>query len=84
MKKVISQNKTISRLVVEIITAIGLFSVITGFLQKIFHLGSIYDPIILGLTPRDFFALGGIAFLLAIAISCRRILKHLEGIAQKK
>ena len=84
MQKAISFHKTISRLVMEIIIATGLLSVTIGALQKLFHLGSIYEPHIMGLTPKDFIAFGSVAFLLAIAIASRRILKHLEFVAEKK
>ena len=84
MKKTISIHKTVSRMVGEIIIAVGLLSVTIGILQKLFHLGSIYDPRLMGLTPKDFFAFGGILFLLAIAVASRRILKHLEVLAEKK
>ena len=68
----------------EIIIATGLLSVTIGVLQKLFHMGSIYDPHLMGLTPKDFVAFGGIAFLLAIAIATRRILKHLEFLVAKQ
>ena len=84
MKKAISLHKTISRLVIEIIIAAGVLSVTIGVLQKLFHLGSIYDPHLMGLTPKDFIAFGSIAFLLAIAFASRRILKHLELLVEKK
>ena len=84
MQKAISFHKTISRLVMEIIIATGLLSVTIGVLQKLFHMGSIYDPHLMGLTPKDFVAFGGIAFLLAIAIATRRILKHLEFLVAKQ
>ena len=84
MKKAISLHKTISRLIVEIMIAIGLLSVTIGVFQKLFHLSSIYDPHLMGLTPKGFIAFGGIAFLLAIAIASRRILKHLEILVEKK
>ncbi len=84
MKKTISLHKTVSRMVNEIIIAIGLLSIAIGVLQKLFHLDSIYDPRLLGLTPKDFLAFGGIFFLLAIAVASRRILKHLEILIEKK
>jgi hypothetical protein len=84
MQKAISLHKTISRLVIEIIIATGLLSVAIGVLQKIFHLGSIYDPHLMGLTPKDFIAFGSILFLLAMAIASRRMLKHLEVLVAKK
>jgi len=84
MQKAISLHKTISRLVIEIIIAAGVLSVTIGVLQKLFHLGSIYDPHLMGLTPKDFIAFGSIAFLLAIAFASRRILKHLELLVEKK
>lgn len=68
----------------EVIIAIGVLSITTGVLQKLFHLNSIYDPRILGLTPKDFLAFGGICFLLAVAIASRRILKHLEILVERK
>ena len=84
MQKAISLHKTISRLVIEIIIAAGVLSVTIGVLQKLFHLGSIYDPHLMGLTPKDFIAFGIIAFLLATAIASRRMLKHLEILVAKK
>jgi hypothetical protein len=84
MQKAISLHKTISRLFIEIIIATGLLSVSIGILQKLFHLGSVYEPHLMGLTPKDFIAFGSVAFLLAIAIASRRILKHLEFVAGKK
>ncbi len=68
----------------EIIIAVGVLSVSAGVLQKLFHLDSIYDPRMLGLTPKDFLAFGGICFLLAIAVAARRILKHLEILVEKR
>lgn len=68
----------------EIMIAIGLLNVTIGVLQKLFHLNSIYDPHLMGLTPKDFVAFGGIAFLLAIAFASRRILKHLEFLVEQK
>jgi len=73
MQKVISLHKTISRLVVEIMIAIGLLNVTIGVLQKLFHLNSIYDPHLMGLTPKDF-----------VAFASRRILKHLEFLVEQK
>ena len=84
MQKAISLHKTISRLVIEIIIAAGVLSVTIGVLQKLFHLGSVYEPHLMGLTPKDFIAFGSIAFLLAIAFASRRILKHLEILVEKK
>ncbi len=84
MKKTMSLHKTVSRMVDEIIIAVGLASISVGAVQKLLHLGSIYEPRLLGLTPKDFLAFGGILFLLAIAIASRRILKHLEIIANGK
>ena len=84
MKKAVSLHKTISRLFIEIIIAIGLFSIAIGILQKLLHLGSIYEPRLMGLTPKDFIAFGAIAFLLAIAIASRRILKHLEHLLARE
>ena len=84
MQKAISLHKTISRLVIEIIIATGLLSVSIGVLQKLFHLGSVYEPHLMGLTPKDFIAFGIIAFLLATAIASRRMLKHLEFLVAKK
>ncbi len=84
MQKTISFHKTISRLTIEIIIATGLLSVAIGVLQKLSHLGSIYGPHLMGLTPKDFIAFGSIAFLLAMAIASRRILKHLELLVAKK
>jgi len=76
-------TQTISRLVNEVIIAIGMLSITTGVLQKLFYLNSIYDPCIPGLTPKDFLAFGGICFLLAIAIASTRMLKHLELLVEK-
>ena len=84
MQKAISFHKTISRLIIEIIIATGLLSVSIGIFQKLSHLGSVYDPHLMGLTPKDFIAFGIIAFLLATAIASRRILKHLEFLVAKK
>ena len=84
MRKAVSLHKTVSRMVDEVIIAIGVLSITIGVLQKIFHLDSIYDPRLLGLTPKDFLAFGGICFLLAIAVASRRILKHLEILIERK
>lgn len=84
MQKAISIHKTISRLVIEMIIVTGSLSVIIGILQKFLHLGNIYAPHWIGFTPKDFIEFGGIAFLLAVAIASRRILKHLEFLAEKK
>ena len=84
MQKAISLHKTISRLVIEILIATGILSVSIGIFQKLLHLGSVYDPHLMGLTPKDFIAFGTIAFLLATAIASRRMLKHLEILVAKK
>ncbi|HHH43188.1 MAG TPA: hypothetical protein ENK49_03545 [Gammaproteobacteria bacterium] len=79
-----SLHKTLSRMVIELIIAAGFLSITVGILQKLSNLGSIYDPHLMGLSPKDFIAFGGIAFLLAIAIASRRILKHLELLVERK
>lgn len=84
MQLTVSLHKTVSRLVIEVIIITGCLSIAIGILQKLFHLGSIYDPRLLGLTPMDFLAFGGICFILAIAVASRRILKHLEFLIEKK
>ena len=84
MQRYAATKSEMSRLVIEIIIATGLLTVSIGVLQKLFHLGSVYEPHLMGLTPKDFIAFGIIAFLLATAIASRRMLKHLEILVAKK
>ena len=79
MKKAMSVHKTVSRMVIEIIIFMGVVSVTIGVLQKVMNINSIYDPRLLGLTPKEFLAFGGICFVLALTLAARRILKHLES-----
>ena len=84
MQKAISFHKTEPPINPQKIIFFFFISVCIGILQKLFHLGSVYEPHLMGLTPKDFIAFGIIAFLLATAIASRRMLKHLELLVAKK
>ncbi len=71
-------GKTLSRLVIEIAIAIGFISVFSGIALKLIYVASDYTPRFLGLTPMDFLSFGTVCFLFAIALTGRRILKHIE------
>jgi hypothetical protein len=55
----------------------------TGIVIKLVHITSIYTPHFPGLTPSDFLWFGTVCFLFSIALTGRRILKHLEFALRK-
>lgn len=76
-------GKTLSRFIIEAAIIFGALSIFTGIVIKLVHLTSIYTPHFLGLTPTDFLWFGAVCFLFSIALTGRRILKHLEFALRK-
>jgi hypothetical protein len=74
----VHMHKTLSRLLTEATIIACLLSIFTGIILKLVHFTSIYTPTFMGLTPSDFLDFGAVCFLFSIAITGRRILKHLE------
>lgn len=77
-------HKTLSRLLIEISIVCGMLSITIGIAMKLFNAASIYTPQFLGLTPTDFLQFGAVCFLFAVALTGRRILKHLEYAVQER
>jgi len=71
-------GKTLSRFIIEAAIIAGALSIFIGIVIKLAHLTSIYPPHFLGLAPTDFLWFGAVCFLFSIALTGRRILKHLE------
>ena len=71
-------GKTLSRFIIEIAIVAGILSIFTGIALKLVHAASVYTPHFLGLSPTDFLQFGAVCFLFAMALTGRRILKHLE------
>lgn len=71
-------HKTLSRLLTETTIIAGSISIFIGIALKLVHFTNIYTPRFLGLTPSDYLDFGAVCFLFSIAITGRRILKHLE------
>lgn len=71
-------HKTLSRLLTEATIVVGSLCVFISITLKLIHLTSMYTPSFLGLTPSGFLQFGAVCFLFSIAITGRRILKHLE------
>jgi len=71
-------HKTLSRLLTEATIIAGSMSIFISLALKLIHMTSIYTPTFMGLTPSDFLDFGAVCFLFSIAITGRRILKHLE------
>ncbi len=71
-------GKTLSRLIIEASIITGSISIFTGIALKLVHIASIYTPRLLGLAPADFLGFGAACFLFSIALTGRRILKHME------
>lgn len=71
-------HKTLSRLLTEATIIAGSVSIFISIALKLIHMTSIYTPTFIGLSPADFLGFGAVCFLFSIAITGRRILKHLE------
>jgi len=71
-------GKTLSRFIIEAAIITGSISIFTGIALKLVHIASVYTPRLLGLSPADFLNFGAVCFLFAMALTGRRILKHLE------
>ncbi len=71
-------GKTLSRFIIEAAIITGTISIFTGIALKLVHIASVYTPRLLGLSPADFLNFGAVCFLFALALTGRRILKHME------
>ena len=71
-------RKTLSRFITEATIITGSLSIFTGIALKLVHIASVYTPRLLGLSPTDFLSFGAVCFLFSIALTGRRILKHME------
>lgn len=71
-------GKTLSRFIIEASIITGSLSIFTGIALKLIHIASVYTPHLLGLTPVDFLGFGAVCFLFSLALTGRRILKHME------
>ena len=72
-------GKTLSRFICEAAIITGSLSIFTGIALKLIHITSVYTPRLLGLSPGDFLNFGAVCLLFSIALTGRRILKHLES-----
>ena len=71
-------GKTPSRLISEAAIILGSISIFTGIALKLIHIASIYTPLLLGLSPTDLLSFGAVCLLFSIALTGRRMLKHME------
>ena len=71
-------GKTLSRFITEATIITGSLSIFTGIALKLVHITSVYTPRLLGLSPTDFLSFGAVCLLFSIALTGRRILKHME------
>ena len=71
-------GKTLSRLIIEAAIIAGSLSIFTSIALKLVHITSVYTPRLLGLSPTDFLSFGSVCFLFSMALTGRRILKHME------
>ena len=71
-------GKTPSRLISEAAIIIGSISIFTGIALKLIHIASVYTPRLLGLSPTDLLSFGAVCLLFSIALTGRRMLKHME------
>ena len=71
-------RKTLSRFITETTIITGSLSIFTGIALKLVHIASVYTPRLLGLSPTDFLGFGAVCLLFSIALTGRRILKHME------
>ena len=71
-------RKTLSRFITEATIIAGSISIFTGITLKLVHIASVYTPRLLGLSPTDFLGFGAVCLLFSIALTGRRILKHME------
>ncbi|MCK5383783.1 MAG: hypothetical protein KAJ06_09830 [Gammaproteobacteria bacterium] len=71
-------GKTLSRFIIEAAIITGSISIFTGIALKLVHIASVYTPRLLGLAPVDFLSFGAVCLLFSIALTGRRILKHME------
>ncbi len=71
-------GKTLSRFIIEAAIITGTISIFTGIALKLVNIASVYTPRLLGLAPLDFLGFGAVCFLFALALTGRRILKHME------
>ena len=71
-------GKTLSRFIIEAAIITGSLSIFTGIALKLIHIASVYTPRLLGLAPAEFLSFGAVCFIFSIALTGRRILKHME------
>lgn len=71
-------HRTVSRLLSEATIIAGSLSIFIGILLKLTTMTSIYDARLLGLTISDYLNFGAVCFLFSIALTARRLLKHIE------
>ena len=72
-------GKTLSRFVSEAAIITGSISIFTGIAIKLIHITSVYTPHLLGLSPADLLNFGAVCLLFSIALTGRRMLKHMES-----
>ena len=71
-------GKTLSRFIIEAAIITGSISIFTGIALKLINIASIYTPRLMGLSPADFLEFGAVCFVFSMALTGRRILKHME------
>jgi hypothetical protein len=71
-------HRTLSRLLSEATIIAGSLSILIGLLLKLTTMTSIYAATLLGLTISDYMNFGAVCFLFSIALTARRLLKHIE------
>ncbi len=71
-------HKTVSRLLSEATIIAGSVSIFAGILLKLTTLTSVYAARLLGLTISDYLTFGAVCLLFSIALTARRLLKHIE------
>ena len=71
-------NRSISRLLIELSIAAGIFCIVIAVAQKLTNVNQIYDPRFLGLTPKEYLGFGAICLLFSVAIAGRKAVKYIE------
>lgn len=71
-------HRTVSRLLSEATILAGSLSIFIGIILKLTSLTSIYGATLLGLSISDYLHFGAVCFLFSIALTARRLLKHVE------
>ena len=72
-------GKTLSRFISEAAIITGSISIFAGIALKLVYITSSYTPRLLGLSPSDLLDFGAVCLIFSIALTGRRMLKHMES-----